>query len=560
MLTDPIMRIRATFYVFVNAVRLKLRVRREGMVKALAVHKQPTVDKPVDKTLESPPVVLDVGACAVRVLAKTSRGGNDGQTFSDIPTSNVEEAGKCVTRIVARTKRANAVPSSARAVEARASEVLPSSVFVVQPQGSSTASEMSPSGEHASRMVSRTLDGGGRSARDSATSSFPSSKGMGACADQVMSRSRHRIPRLPSQAKTPKRQESPTRRPGQEPSGSEPDTPPDQQFLAFGSLGLQHLGTIGDGTCASRILSRTAAQGQQMQQPSNTDPSSGMGTWAKMMVDRTPAAESTQNATAEGTQSPQPKWKQLVEERIHRVRAQTAACDTDARRSSGPDGSSTQRSAWHDDGLENLHHPAGTSASSQPSLTATTRMEPPSPPASPPDFVASPPPRVGAPSASAAVTLQSAWRRSVSSRDFGAKKASARESQLAEWVATRMQAVVRRRNAKHSVVKLKSTVKLQSAYRKRAQQKELNTAVVVMQNAWRAKSVRKHKTEIRRNALIEKLERKAARDRPAPVPLLRRRQSAQDLMTKESTTMKDLFDFKAAELFECVVTGCRILR
>ena len=350
------------------------------------------------------------------------------------------------------------------------------------------------------------------------------------------------------------------RGPGQEPSAPEPATPPDQQSLAFGSLGLQHLGTIGDGACASRILSRTAAQGQQIQQPSNTDPSSGMGTWAKMMVDRTPAAESTQNATAEGTQSPQPKWKQLVEERIHRVRAQTAACDTDARRSSGPDGSSTPRSALHDDGLENLHHPAGTSASSQPSLTATTRMEPPSPPASPPDFVASPPPRVGAPSASAAVTLQSAWRRSVSSRELGAKKASARESQLAEWVATRMQAVVRRRNAKDSVVKLKSTVKLQSAYRKRAQQKELNTAVVVMQNAWRAKSVRKHKTEIRRNALIEKLERKSAREFRAAGGLLRRRQSAQDLMTKESATMKDLFDFKAAELFECVVTGCRILR
>ena len=123
-----------------------------------------------------------------------------------------------------------------------------------------------------------------------------------------------------------------------------------------------------------------------------------------------------------------------------------------------------------------------------------------------------------------------------------------------------MQAVVRRRNAKDSVVKLKSTVKLQSAYRKRAQQKELNTAVVVMQNAWRAKSVRKHKTEIRRNALIEKLERKSAREFRAAGGLLRRRQSAQDLMTKESATMKDLFDFKAAELFECVVTGCRILR
>ena len=121
-----------------------------------------------------------------------------------------------------------------------------------------------------------------------------------------------------------------------------------------------------------------------------------------------------------------------------------------------------------------------------------------------------------------------------------------------------MQAVVRKRNAKDSVIKLKSTLKLQTAYRKRAQQKELNAAVVMMQNAWRSRSVRKHRTEIRRKALIEKLERKSFKERPPPVPLLKRGKTVEDLMKTKTATMSELFALKAAELQECVIIGSQI--
>ena len=120
-----------------------------------------------------------------------------------------------------------------------------------------------------------------------------------------------------------------------------------------------------------------------------------------------------------------------------------------------------------------------------------------------------------------------------------------------------MQAVVRKRNTQRSLTMLKSTTKLQEAYRKRAKQKQLDLAVVKIQSSWRRRRVRKHLTELRRNALIKKLETKAAKDRrSSQVHMLKRGKTSADirrLSTTRRPSVVDLFEHQAEELSKCVV-------
>ena len=95
-MTDPIMRVRATLFVLLKAVRLKLK-GREGILRALDVDEKEARAKPAmpdDKKFESPPVVLDIGACAPRVVTQTNRRENDRTTFREIHAHDVEAIGK----------------------------------------------------------------------------------------------------------------------------------------------------------------------------------------------------------------------------------------------------------------------------------------------------------------------------------------------------------------------------------------------------------------------------------------------------------------------------------
>ena len=171
---------------------------------------------------------------------------------------------------------------------------------------------------------------------------------------------------------------------------------------------------------------------------------------------------------------------------------------------------------------------------------------PTSPPASPPPLE----------DGSAAVMLQAFWKRKLAVRDFEHMKSGLAEAAAMRDAATKLQSFWRKRKAMQGMVRLKAVLRLQTAYRQRSRRKKLYLSVVRMQTSWRARVAKRKVNQVRKQSVLLKLSNKTAPNQPTtkaaadakPRLPLKRSVTVQDLKAKQRPTLRDLYAFETEEL------------